>query len=520
MGKIKVRCGKCGNKMLAPESASGRKVKCPKCETVFVIDSSTIVAVSAKPAAKKSDSPAAAKFTQDASVPSQSSQKPVATPAAAKSVPEAKAEPYANLKDLKPLLPTSTIGLGLFGAIVVLVIYWGTFLLVIGGTGWFAISNLEMLTGGDILKIPLYVAGVAAGLMLALVIAKPVLVSRKRKVTRSINLSSEPELATIIKRVAAALDAPLPVLVESDYEFELNVRPLGSWFDFSRENIGLTVGVPVLTCYNVEQFAILLTSKLALFSRPLFSKVWLFVIRIYDWVEKVSWRNDRWDDNVNEAAASGKYGSIFIPFAAIWNLVVLVVNRLPFKVLYQIMSLISRVPIQNQQLNADQAAYNLVGVGPFSEFLHETQNLIFAHDSATNDFIESVQSKYQVNNKFEGITLKRKYINEYQLVDIKELLEAGKTWSFGAVSSDAKRIEMAQENGVEVQQPLGDQRPMIKIVKSYYHLAAQGTTDMANQLKIIVGTVQPKSQGSRKKRADAINRYIKSAVRDGIKSQN
>ncbi len=524
MGKIKVGCKQCGKMMIAPEAAIGRKVKCSQCHVAFLIDDTVILARS---------SPAVKTETEAKKAPIPQKETPQGKPSVAKQVPpkihsEPESEPAqesqpaytksahgVELKDLEPLFPSSSIALALFGVLITLGIYWLTAMSVFGALLWHGVANFGMVTSGDVTKIALYVVGFLGLSGALLLVLKPVLARRSHKVTRNVKPSAEPELLSVIRHVASSIDAPVPTRLQSDYEFGLKVQPYGSWFDFSRDKIELTIGVPIMTTYKVDQFAALLTTQLAPYSTKLFSDSWLFVVRVHDWLEQTSWRPDQWDDRVNALAAR-----TFAPLALLWNLVITLVNRLPFKVLFLIMTGLSRVPLQNQQFNADYFAYNLIGVGKFSEFLFETQNLVFAHESSTNDFIESIQSKYEVSNKFEGMIIKRKYLNEFQILDIKELVEAGKTWSFGFLSNDALRIQMAEENSVDVAQPFTDERTLKDLVKGYYHLASVCTSDMANQIAIMSVGQKAKTRTSRHKRADAINRYIKSAVREGIKSEN
>ncbi|MEM7785851.1 MAG: hypothetical protein AAF623_21060 [Planctomycetota bacterium] len=380
-----------------------------------------------------------------------------------------------------------------------------------------------MLTGArgsvaTMIPVFLLILIVASGMII--VILKPIRSERSRDVARSIRPATEPVLTDIIYQVADGVASARPGRIEVNYEFKITVETLGRVADTSASNLYLRIGLPVLASHCTEHFTTALATKLGLYSKKHNDAKMIFVRNVVDWLNRTAYEMDSWDANVERMLKSQRFKVVNRLLAQTQKFAFFVLVRLPFRLLHALAKLLCSKDLGRQELNADAIAVAIHGPKTFEAFLLEHQNLDVAQKSAMNDFVDSIETKYVVNNIFEVMSLKRKYLNEFQLEDVKNEIESGKTRSFHSENSDLARIRECEGKQDQSGDYLISNTPVKNHVHCYQVLANQCTEDLRSYLKqrLVADKAGKKTSKSRRERADEINRYVKNALREGIRS--
>ena len=503
--------------MQGPEKAIGRKVKCASCNHLFLFQPSNVSHAAAQPA-KQAESVAAARGK-----PKPDKPKPD-KPIRAESTDGFRIPPEVKQRAIKlaPIHSTPSI-FGVIGAGITLSAYWFSFAAVSCFVVFHLIWNFPMLTGDRgsmLIMIPVFILILLVSVGILIVMLKPIRALRTRNVARSIKSSSEPALFNLINEVADSVGAARPSRIEVDYEFRTNVEPLDSFADVSGENLYLRLGLPVLANNSTEHFTTLLATKLGLYSKHHNNKSMIFVRNIVDWLWRSAYLPDAWDAIPQRMMESNKFETVNKPAAQFLKFCFILIVRLPFRLLHGIATILCRSDLKKQELNADALSAAIHGPETFREFLVEHQNLGLAQKSALNDFVDSIEAKYAVPDVFDVISLKRKYLNEFQLEDVQKEIEAGNSFSFESLNSDSERIKTLEAINGEPSDWFSSNEPIKNLVQCYPLLATRCTDDLRNYLQQqMTGKAGArKSAKTRRQRAVEIDRYIKSALRDGIKS--
>ena len=504
---IAVACSNCGAKLKGPEKAIGRKVKCSNCNHLFLFQPANVTTAGEKPADQ----------TERASVDQEHHKQTPAVPTEFRIPQEVKDRAIK----LAPIHSTPSI-FGVLGAGFALSAYWFSFAAVCAFVIFHLIWNFPMLTGdrGSLfIMIPVFILILLVSVGVLVVMLKPIRALRTRNVARSIKSTSEPALFNLINEVAESVGAAKPSRIEVDYEFRTNVEPLDSFADVSGENLYLRLGLPVLANNSTEHFTTLLATKLGLYAKHHNNKRMIFVRNIVDWLWRSAYLPDSWDAIPQRMMESKKFETVNKPAAQFLKLCFVLIVRLPFRILHVVATILCRMDLKKQELNADTLSAAIHGPETFKAFLTEHQNLGLAQKSALNDFVDSIEAKYSVPDVFDVISLKRKYLNEFQLEDVQKEIEAGKSYSFESLNSDSERIKAVE--GMNGQSTWFRSAELVKgMVQCYPLLATRCTDDLRNYLQqqLIGKAGARKSAKSRRQRAVEIDRYIKSALREGIKS--
>ena len=522
---LTVACKKCGAKLKVPDKAIGRKVRCAKCKDQFVVrENESKVSRSPNPLKAKAkvghsepEIEAAAKSSHQDD-PFDSTTTRQTNPAGKFQI---SVDARQRVAKLDTIYPTPSI-LGILVAGIALSVYWFSVAVVASFITYHLIFNFSMLTGGNgsqWIMIPVFILILLVATGIFVVMLKPIRSRRTRNVARVLKPTSEPELVEMINQMADCVGSARPKRIEVDYEFRTSIEPLESFSDVSGENLYLRIGLPVVAGNSTEHVTTLLATKLGLYSKKHNSSQTIFVRNIVVWLKRTAFDLDSWDAIPQNMLKSDKFKSVNGPLAQAIKFAFLVIVRLPFSLLYSVTKILCNTDLKKQELNADAISLAIHGPETFKEFLTEHQNLDLAYKSALNDFVDSIEAKYAVNDVFDVMSLKRKYLNEFQLEDVKKAIHDGTSHSFESLNSDFERIEAIEKLNLKPSRWLKQESPLKSHLKCYPVLATQCTDDLRSYLKKRLSSNKGKrSSKTRRQRAAEIDRYIKSALREGIKS--
>ena len=400
---ISFKCSHCQATLKVGDELAGKRGKCPKCQAPVQIPAATNPTATTPAAAAAA---ALAASTSTSSAPS-SEQGAVATRPESKSssfaiedlplVPARKADsvavaekpapadPKLDREQLRakvltsfrgevPPLPASGMErLKLFFlALVMLVLpvgYWLTIGLIAGGLIWHLIANTDLMNDSALVYYgPAVIGGIALVFLL-----KPVLVSPPRPASlRVATKQNESLLFEFIGQVCKQVHSPPPGKIEFDCSMQASVTRRSGELQFA-------VGLPLLGCMSLEQFAGIVAREFGRHSRSAGGRSTGLCCTIHDWLVRVVFENDRIDLWLKRITRK-PIGYIFIPVRGC----VEVTRRVLWPVMYVAHILASDL-VRRREVNADRYEARVVGSEKFPRILQLQGVLEFIWQGAQSD---------------------------------------------------------------------------------------------------------------------------------------
>ena len=287
---IGVTCPKCAWSGRAKEELAGKTVKCPKCTTPFRVGA-------------RSDG-------QKATGPSKPAGPPALPPPPAGPLFPAEAVALVT-GNIRPV--GTTIGyrlaLALVGVMMILLplIYVGMIIGVGWGVWWHLVHNVRMLTNHDlrgkavVLVALAYVAPAVISAVLVAFMVKPLLARRQKEPkARSLRPEDEPTLFAFVHRICRAVGAPLPKRIDIDLQVNASASYRRGLASLARNDLVLTIGLPLVAGMSVEQFAGVLAHEFGHFTQSAGMGFGALIHRINGWFARVVWQRDIWDVRLEE----------------------------------------------------------------------------------------------------------------------------------------------------------------------------------------------------------------------------
>ena len=286
---IGVTCPKCAWSGRAKDTLAGRSVKCPNCASPFRVGPRSEGRTAAGPA-----------VTGPPVLPS--------LPPGPFSPAEAVALVTGNIRPVG-----TTIGyrlaLALVGVMMILLplIYVAMIVGVGWGVWWHLVHDVGMLADhglrGKAAAIPLlaYLAPAVIGTVLVAFMVKPLLARRQKEPEpRSLRPVDEPTLFAFVHRICQAVGAPLPKRIDIDLQVNASASYRRGLASLARNDLVLTIGLPLVAGMSVEQFAGVLAHEFGHFTQSAGMGFGALIHRINGWFARVVWQRDRWDVRLEE----------------------------------------------------------------------------------------------------------------------------------------------------------------------------------------------------------------------------
>jgi hypothetical protein len=366
---IAVSCPKCDHKLQVKDEYAGKRGKCPKCQATIEI-------------------PAPALAGAPAGTPAKSSATTVVTPKAAAKKPEpAPASPPgpkipASRDELREqvlaafkgeLVPPRVsllrkIGILLVASIVLVLplFYIVSLGLLAYGLFWLATSDF-----GRTLSPALFYLALAGGVLVVLCLLKPLVVPRRR-VVRSYLLEAgdEPLLVELIDLVCQRVNAPRPKSIRLECSAFFGSAYRRGLFGYLTGDLNLSVGLPLLACLSVEQFAGLVAGEVAHYRRRAGSGLMVLIDGVNGWLWRSVYEPDRFDEWVDRATSRpGFYlGKLLLPLKGL-KLFAQIVLWIPMFIGNTVASAIVRAT----EFDADRCHARLAGRGSFETTLQRVR---------------------------------------------------------------------------------------------------------------------------------------------------
>jgi hypothetical protein len=319
------------------EALAGKKVMCPKCDTVLLVPA-------AKPDAPPPD--AAAKPTS----PTPSREPPPA--AAARQLPAgitAEQLAAAFRGRIQPPQVSVVRKLGTWLVLVVLLLlvlfYAGVLAALAGAVYWLATGDF-----GPSVPSALVSLGMAAAAILFVSLLRPVLVPNNRVLEASpLPADRQPLLADFVGKVCEQLDAPTPKTIQTECSPRLAADGGGT---------RLTIGLPLLAVISVEQLGGLVAAALAPYRRRAGAAAANLIRAINGWMWRSVYQEDRFDRWITRANVRPGFhlGRLLLPLRVL-SLAHRIVLWIPMFIGNTVAASLAR----ESELDADRAAARLLG---------------------------------------------------------------------------------------------------------------------------------------------------------------
>jgi Zn-dependent protease with chaperone function len=363
---IQLSCAPCQRSFKVAERFAGKRVKCPKCQTVIDVPLAATVAAAAYDAKSAS---------AETTAPPADSDRP--TPA-----------PPAELMDMVVFAETITpvqrtllyrLGLALTGILMVLLPI--VYLVLIGAVAylvyWHTTENIGILTGaslpvggraGLLLRVALYLGPLLGGVILLGMMVKPFLAGPGRALKlKALKRSKEPALFALVQSIARAVGAPEPKRIEVSADVNASAGFATGLGGFFGGQLVLTIGLPLAAGLSVSELAGVIAHELGHFSQGAGMRFSYLVRRVNEWFARLVYERDHWDDLLVQLY---RESGVMCCIAALALMSIWCVRRILWVIL-ALASAISFFMLRQMEYDADKYETRLAGTETFTSTTHK-----------------------------------------------------------------------------------------------------------------------------------------------------
>lgn len=291
------------------------------------------------------------------------------------------------------LLPL--VYLGIIGATA-----YGVFNYTRAALGW-----LRADANHTVLHTLFCLSPVVIGAILIVFMIKPLFAgSARAAVPATLDLAQQPQLQTLIAAVCAKVGAPMPVRVDVDCDINASARLRRGLLSLGRNDLVLTIGLPLVAGLDARQFAGVLAHEFGHFSQGA-GMAFTYVIRsITGWFARVVFERDTWDEGLAELTRRLDFRIAVVLWAAraaVW------LTRKLLHGLMQIGHAIACLQLRQMEFDADYYETHVAGSRAFASTSRELQRLNLAGNVAFNELGELWRDKRLVDD-YPGYVVRRR----------------------------------------------------------------------------------------------------------------
>jgi Zn-dependent protease with chaperone function/phage FluMu protein Com len=406
---LTIECQSCRARLQVSEAHAGKRGKCPKCAAVLQIPASSTevsngqphTAKSARVASAAPPQPAASRSVASPLVHSQRSASNGQHRQPAAGSPGATADPVTAqllagfrgaMKPARPSLLYLVSAVLVSGTIVLLPLVYLLLVVAVGvATAGHAVYSSQVFSSMPIrFAIVVYLAPLFAGATLLVFMLKPLL-ARPAHVERSRSLTrvAEPRLFAFVEKICQTVGAPMPTRIDIDADVNASASLRRGVLSLFSDDLVLTVGVPLVACLDVNQFAGVLAHEFGHFTQRGAMRLGYLVHKVNGWFVRLVYERDSWDESLTSLAddtplavqmACGLAAMcIGITRGILWMFMVLSV-------------FLSRVLLRQQEFHADLHEIRLSGSQVFVETTQQIHLALAAQQAVMADLIERLPS--------------------------------------------------------------------------------------------------------------------------------
>jgi Zn-dependent protease with chaperone function len=315
----------------------------------------------------------------------------------------------------------------------------------------------------------LYLWPGVAGAILTFFMVKPILAGRPEQPPKySLTAQSDPALFALIGRICELVRAPLPSRVDVDCEINASASFRRGLLSMHRNDVVLTIGLPLAAGLTREEFAGLLAHEFGHFAQGAGMRLTYLIRATSSWFARVVYERDEWDVRLAQAAYS-----LNIRFGIFLHMVRFVIwlSRRILWVLMHIGHAISCFMLRQMEYDADSYETRLAGSEAFARTATRLQQLNAAGLHARQKIQESWNGRRLPENLPSFINV----CTRNTPAELREKVEAAarKTRFLDTHPCDADRVKAARA----LNQPgiYRSERPACELFNDFHGLCRAAT---------------------------------------------
>lgn len=349
--------------------------------------------------------------------------------------------------EIEPVRVSFWYQVGLFFVAVVMVLLMGVYLGLLGWGGyllyWHATVNLAWVTSRpSLFSILGYGVPLLLGGIFLLFLLKPFLA---RRPTEDYSITLDPDLEptwfSFVGQICDSVGARRPSRVQLTCDVNASAGFQHGFWGMLRNQMVLTVGIPLVLGLNTRQLAGILAHEMGHFSQGAAMRLTFVVRNMNTWFIRIIFERDGWDEMLESFSEEGGFlASIvfWIARAMVW---------LSRKILWVLLFLgqsISSFMLRQMEFDADRYQTRLVGSDQFQDTMMEVNVLMMASQGAMHDLSSAWQDGRLTDDFAKLVIANVDQINEDGLNHIREEMMTGEASWWDSHPADAKRIEEAE----------------------------------------------------------------------------
>ena len=478
---IRVICGACQKSLNVKDEYSGRTAKCPQCGgTIKIPTVSKSEATSVNPqqttAVSPKNKPAVTK-TVDRDV-----DPPFQRPVTASSDPnQLMREILMGFQGEFPrVVPTIGYRLAALFVATFMILLPVVYVLFVASFGylvyWHATENHTILKAARGFRTGkgaafLYFGPLFVGTLLILFLIKP-LFARPGKQQQDVvvSLADEPLLHSFVQRLCDAVNSPRPSLIEVNCDVNAAAFFRNGWWGFLRNDMGLQIGLPLLSALDTRQFAGVLAHELGHFSQGAGMRLSYIIRSVNMWFNRVIYERDSWDEWLT-SLSEGESGGITI-LVALTSLCIWLSRRVLW-VLMVIGHVVCCFLLRQMEYDADKYEARLAGSEVFESTMRRITELSLA-DMVTRQILAANFARAGLPDNLPLCLsrVSRKLPSEIAEI-ANEMIETQRTSLLASHPASRDRIAAAHRQKADGIFRL--ERPAKVLLKDYTRLAGKAT---------------------------------------------
>ena len=331
--------------------------------------------------------------------------------------------PVAALMLLLPIIYLGITAMSAYGAL------WMMF----SGPSWFF-----SLSSPGYFQLIGFAASLIASILLTLFLLRPLL-ARAHREPEPVRLDPqrEPVLFHLVKRITAAIGAPMPHEIRVDTEANASARLAHGVFS---GKLTLTIGLPLIYGASVQTVAGILAHEFGHFTQRWSMRSMYMVHQINHWFYRQIHERDNWDKFVDDLH---KPDFFVLNVAAFLAQVSSYFCRLLLSALAFLASMFSFSLSREMEFDADRYEIALLGSAEYRNTAETLRILNAGHQLAAQDVYLALNNDKWVDNLPKLAELKRGKLSEKQRIEIVASIGEVNKSMFDSHPTDQARIRKA-----------------------------------------------------------------------------
>ncbi|MDA8018837.1 MAG: M48 family metalloprotease [Thermoanaerobaculia bacterium] len=290
-----------------------------------------------------------------------------------------------------------------------------------------------------------WLAAILVGVVLVFFMVKPLFAPRPpRLAPRSVDPRLESFLFEFVHRICRLVGAPIPKRIDIDLQANASASFDEGWGAWSRGELVLTLGLPLVRGLTVEQLAGVVAHELGHFAQGAGMRLTYIIRAVNHWFSRLVYDRDKWDQKLDEAAAKHSGHHVALAFLLYGSKLMVWLVR---KLLWCLMMLghgISCFMMRQMEFDADRYEARLVGADVFASTCRRLGALGLAHQQAFGELDASWREGRLVDDFPALVQSVRKDLPAEAKAWLDEMARENKTGLLDTHPADRDRIASAK----------------------------------------------------------------------------